>query len=171
MRHFPIAFALILFATGAFADANWFAFRDPDGVFTVDVPSTPAVSRSSVTADNGQSVPMLQYAIDRGADGMFVIVSDLSAFPLGDSGTVIDNAVNGIKRLGVSVPSDTGVTLDGQAGREVQVVDKDGNRIEDRIFYVGRKLYQVMHVLGPTAAAASEADARRFDDSFHFIGR
>jgi len=171
MRRFLIALPLILFAAGAFADTGWLAFRDPDGAFTVDLPATPTVTRDSVKGDNGQPVPMLEYSVDRGSNGMFVIVSDLSTFSLGDGGTVINNAANGIKKLGVSVLSDTTANLDGQVGRELQVVDKDGNHISDRIFFVDKRLYQIMYVLGPTADTAGGADVRRFDGSFHFTAR
>ena len=47
--------------------------------------------------------------------------------------------------------------------------DKDGNQFEDRMFYAGRKIYQVMTVEASGIDAASHAVGQRFLASMHFI--
>jgi hypothetical protein len=168
MRKLFAALPLLLLATAAFADTSWFAFPDPDGAFSVDMPSTPTVGHDTAKGDNGIPVPMLEYTVDRGSNAEMVIVSDLSTLSLPDGGTVIDNAIGGIKKEAVTVQSDTIANLDGQVGREIHVTDKDGNLITDRVFFVNHKLYQVLHVLMTGADAAAGTDAQHFDDSFHF---
>ena len=171
MRRLFAALPLLLLATAAFADANWLVFPDPDGAFSVDMPGTPTVRHESVKGQNGTPVLMLEYTVDRGSNAVMVIVSDLSGITLPDTGTVVDNAIGGIKKEAVSVQSDTIANLDGQVGREIHVVDKDGNQIGDRVFFVNHKLYQILHVLMKGADAPAATDAQHFDNSFHFIAR
>jgi hypothetical protein len=161
---------LLLWSGAASADSQWFAFRDPAGAFTADVPGTPTVGQDSVKGDDGKPVPMLEYTIDHGDSAMVLIVSDLSRFPDADSGKVIDGAVGGVKGTATKVLSDTISQLDNQIGREVVIVDKDGNQIVDRIFFVAHKLYQVMTVVSKAPTPAELVDARHFQSGFHFTG-
>jgi hypothetical protein len=160
--------ALVLLSSAAMADSQWLAFRDPAGTFTADLPGTPTVAHDSVKGSDGQPIAMLEYTIDHGDSAMVVIVSDLTRFPNADSGKVIDGAVSGAKSTASQVLSDTITTLDGQAGRDVSMVDKDGNQIEDRIFFVGLRLYQVMSVVPKSPTPAQVADTQRFESTFHF---
>jgi hypothetical protein len=163
------ALPLLLVGTAASAD-SWFAFRDPDGGFTVDLPGTPTVNHDSVQGNDGQPIGMLEYTIDHGASAMVVIVSDMTRFPNADSGAVIDGAVGGAKGSAQTTVSDTISTVDGQVGRDVVLIDKDSNHIEDRIFFVNHKLYQVMTVLPSTPDPDATSQAQRFQASFHFSG-
>jgi hypothetical protein len=166
MRFPVVLLPLLLWSAAASAGTQWLAFRDPAGVFTADLPGTPTVSHDTVNGGDGRPVDMLEYTIDRGPGAMVVIVSDMTRFPNAVSGTVIDGAVGGVKGMGVQTLSETISQLDGQAG----IVDKDGNRIDDRIFFVGLRLYQVMTVV-PTAPTPDETDdAQHFMNAFHFTG-
>jgi hypothetical protein len=170
MRFAIVLLPFLLWSAAASADTQWLAFRDPAGVFSTDMPGTPTVAHDSVKGGDGQPVDMLEYTIDRGASAMVVIVSDMTRFTNAVSGTVIDGAVGGVKGMGVQTLSDTISQLDGQAGREIVIVDKDGNRIDDRIFFVGLRLYQVMTVVPTVPTAEQTDDAQHFMNAFHFTG-
>jgi hypothetical protein len=168
MRRLLAALPLLVLVTAAQAAGGWFKFKDPDGGFSVSVPSQPEVKPDSVTNTDGHIVPMLDYSIDHGTSAMVVIVSDLTQYPDADSAKVIEGAVGGAKGSAQSVVSDTTIKLDGQSGREVQLLDKDGNHIDDKIFFVKLKLYQFMYVLPAKPDAKASADAKRFTRSVHF---
>jgi len=162
-----LPFLILVNAEAQAADA-WTRFQDPGNAFSAQVPATPAVSQDSVTNKDGQKVGMLEYTVDRGTSAIVMIVSDLTAYPDADAGKVIEGAVNGAKGSAKSVVSDTAIQLDGQAGRDVELIDNDGNHIQDRIFFLKGKLYQVMDVLPSAPTAAEKETARRFQKSFHF---
>jgi hypothetical protein len=167
MRRILTVLPFLVLTTAASA-AGWLAFSDPAGQFTVDLPGTPTVGHDSVTNSDNTQVDMLEYTIDRGDNALVVIISDLTRYPNADASKVIDGAVGGAKGSAVTTLSDTIASVDGQVGREVLLIDKDGNHIDDRIFFVGGKLYQVMYVLPSAPTPAETADARRYAASFHF---
>ncbi|HEY1631342.1 MAG TPA: hypothetical protein VGF56_08500 [Rhizomicrobium sp.] len=166
MRRVLGVLSLIAFATGA-SGASWTTLNDPDGTFTVNMPSTPKVSHDSITNTDNTPVDMLEYTVDRGDNAMIVIVSDLTRYPNADASKVIDGAVGGASKSGTKTV-DRIVILDGQSGRDITIVDKSGNHINDRIFFVGGKLYQVMYVVPEKPTADVNSDVRRYSQSFHF---
>ena len=169
MRVLLAALPLLVLATLPASASSWMAFRDPAGAFSVDMPATPTVGHDSVPNKvDGTTVDMLEYSVDRGTSAMVIIISDMTRYPNADSGKVIDGAVGGAKGTAAQVLSDTISTVDGQVGREVLMIDKDNNHIDDRIFFVNHKLYQVMYVLPTSPSAAETSDALRYSSSFHF---
>ncbi|HEY2068800.1 MAG TPA: hypothetical protein VGG48_04535 [Rhizomicrobium sp.] len=169
MRIFLAGLSLLVLATAASAAPHWLLFHDPDGMFSVNFPRAPAVSHESTpnTSDN-TTVDMLEYTIDDGDTAMIVIVSDLTRYPDADPSKVIEGAVGGAKGSAVQTLSDHDIRLGGHSGREVVLLDKDSNNIEDDIFFVNGKLYQVMYVLPVNPAAGKVDDVRRFEASFRF---
>jgi hypothetical protein len=166
MRRALAVLPFLFLATGATA-ASWTTLKDPDGIFKVSVPSTPAISHDAITNTDNTKVDMLEYTIDRDTSAMIVIVSDLTRYPNADATKVIDGAVGGAAKSGHKV-SDKVAIIDGQAGRNIMVVDGTGNQINDQIFFVKGKLYQVMWVVPKKPTKAQRADTRRFAKSFHF---
>lgn len=165
---------LILLAIGlispfavARADEEWFAFRDPNGAFTAEIPGTPTVERSTTKAQDGTDVVTVQYQVGNDTIVMMISDTDMAKFK-SDAGKAIDGAVGAIKNMDSQLLSDTIATLDGQVGREVELVDKDGDKVTDRIFFVGGHLYQTLIVVGPKADNTSVVETRRFLTTFHF---
>ncbi|MGH6870155.1 MAG: hypothetical protein ACREHE_01505 [Rhizomicrobium sp.] len=168
MRLLCAALPLLLLAGAASAASPWTTFNDPDGVFRVSMPSAPKTQTDSVTNTDGTPVGMMEYVIDRGDNAMLVIISDLTRYPDADHDKVIAGAVDGAQKSAKLVQQ-TATRLDGQSGQEVILNDASGNTIDDRIFFVHGKLYQVMYVLPPKAAPVLVADVKRYTRSFHFV--
>jgi hypothetical protein len=166
MRRALAVLPILVLATGAWA-ASWSTLNDPSGMFRVSIPSTPKVSHDSITNTDGTPVDMLEYTIDNGDSAMIVIVSDLTHYPNADATKVIDGAVGGASKSGDKLSDDVDI-LDGQTGRNIMLVDKSGNHINDRIFFVKGRLYQVMYVVPEKPTGAQTADTKRFTKSFHF---
>lgn len=167
MRRFLAVLPLLVLATSALAAGHWTTFHDPDGAFTVSMPAAPKTSTDSVDNTDGTKVGMLEYTIDRGDNAMIVIVSDLTRYPNADRNKVIDGAVGGASKSG-TVASNKPARLDGQTGRDLKIVDANGNHIDDRIFFVDGKLYQVMYVTPTKAKRALTAEMSRYTNSFRF---
>lgn len=163
MRRFYWVLPLLLLSMAASAATRWTVFRDPAGAFTIAVPAKPTVKHSAVAGSDGKPTHVVQYLISRGSEAFVVIVGDFTRFPTTDR--VLAAAVAGVRGNAVRDLSDKTISVDGRPGHDIAFVDKDGQRIEDRIFFVGKKLYQVMAV---APQAAPTAEARRFESSFHF---
>lgn len=158
------AFIALLF-TPALAGDSWSTFRDPGGVFAVDMPGTPTVSADKTKAGDGSDVPILSYVIDRGTSAMIVMVGDFTGFTV-DPGKAIDNGVASIL-ASKTAQSNKIDQLDGQVGRNLLFADAE-NQYTDRIFFVNNKLYQVLTVVPRSGDAAEKTVAARFSASFHF---
>jgi hypothetical protein len=102
---------------------------------------------------------------------MIVIVSDLTRYPNADPVAIINGAVNGAEKSAAATPTDSPITIDGQTGRDVHLVDAQGNHIEDQVFFVHGRLYQLMHVEPAKPKKSVTADMRRYVKSFHFTGQ
>lgn len=167
MRRVLAALPLLFLASAALAGGKWITFTDPGGAFTVSMPSVPQTKTDSVSNNDGP-VGMLEYTIDHGDNAMIVIVSDLTRYTNADPVAVINGAVGGAEKAAATPPTDTPITIDGHKGRDVHLVDSQGNHIEDQVFFVRGRLYQVMNVV-PAAPKKSVADdMHRFMKSFHF---
>jgi hypothetical protein len=93
-------------------------------------------------------------------------ISDFSG--VGDTSQILENSAGNIKN-GASGFSDAPISLDGKAGHDIHFSNKDGLVIENRLFFVDKKLYQVMTVQAPGNDPGTAADAQRFLGSFHFL--
>lgn len=167
MRQVLAALPLLFLASAALAGGKWVTFTDPGGAFTVKMPSAPVTTTDSVSNQDGP-VAMLDYTVDRGDNAMIVIVSDLTRYPNADPVAVINGAVGGAEKSAASKPTDKPVTIDRQKGRDVHLVDAQGNHIEDQVFFVHGRLYQVMDVVPAKPKKSVTADMRRYMKSFHF---
>ncbi|MGD0866448.1 MAG: hypothetical protein ABSA49_12920 [Rhizomicrobium sp.] len=170
MRVLLVALVFAFASDGAIAADVWFPFKDPDSAFSVDVPGTPTVSTDDTTkAPDGTVIPIITYEVS-GAPDIAIVVSDFTKGQY-DAGKVIDGCVSAIKAEGVTQVLDRLSVLDGQVGHEVAVVDKDGNNIDDRVYFVGGHLYQVMAMVAKDATADQTAQGQRFLASFHFTAK
>ena len=175
MRHLFGAFAaaglLATLAGPVCASGAWTTFHDPAGHFTMQTPSAPSVSHTPVKGPDGGPVDMLAYGVDLGNSEFLVFVIDLTRYPNIDIAQRIGVTVSGVKGAAAQVLSDAPVQLDGQAGREVMVITKQGNHVDERVFVVLHRLYQVMTLIPAAPTAAESADASRYRASFHFTGK
>jgi hypothetical protein len=154
-------------ATPSLAADSWTPFHDPKGAFTVEFPGTPAANHSSQPASDGSSVEETGYSLNTGTSTLMVLDSDFSRYKV-DPIAAVENAATAAKNTAEQTQMEAVTHLDGQNGRALVVVDKNGNRMTDRIFFVGGHLYQVV-ALAP--ASLPQADSDRFVNSFHFTAR
>ncbi len=167
MRRFGLVLSfLLLFSAGAWAADAWSTFHDPAGLFTVDLPAKPAVDNPSVPGSDGKPVQSVEYTVDLGNSAMLVMIGDFTRFA--DTSAVLDAAVKGAGKRAAKDLAENPVTIDGRIGTEVTFADSDGNRFDDLVFLVDKRLYQVMSVLTSDASPTAVAGVGRFKTSFHF---
>jgi hypothetical protein len=164
-----IFYALTLSLVPAEA-APWVQFTDPNGQFSVMFPHAPWVQTTNTKDADGTTTPITEYAAPEG-DGkaaMLMMVADLPGLNV-DPQRVMDLAIALFAQDPKnSVQSNETQTLDGHVGRYLVLIDKDKNRISDRIFLFGGHMYQALTVTRPDASATDLADVQRFSDSLHF---
>jgi hypothetical protein len=167
MRLLPLAALFIAVSTAASAATTWFPFKDPNGAFTVEVPGTPTVSTDNTNkGPDGTVVPTTTYEAS-GPPDVAIAITDFSKMQY-DAGKGIDGGVAAIKEDAVSIQLDQISVLDGQVGHEVAYVDKDGNHVDDRLYFFQDRLYQVLAVTPNDATADDVAQGQHFLASFHF---
>lgn len=169
MQRLLLILAIVLIGGTASAAGDWLTFRDPGGLFAVELPSAPQVTHRTVPGADGTSIARDEYAVGRNAVAMVVTVSDLSQ--IADTRAVLDAAVKGAASGAARDLSDTPISLDGHGGRHVSFIDAHGSRFDDRIFLVGKKLVQVVAVQTQGADTVGTAAVQRFRTSFHFIAK
>ncbi|HXE17088.1 MAG TPA: hypothetical protein VN632_07655 [Stellaceae bacterium] len=167
MRRVLLLMPLLLWAGAATAADVWTYFADPAGAFTIAVPATPVTQTAQLPGPNGKKLTQASYIVERSNGALVVVVIDLT--PLPDNPRALDDAVGNVKGAAASGLSDTPIAQDGLKGHDIRFKDKDGNQFEDRMFYAGRKIYQVMTVEASGIDAASHAVGQRFLASMHFI--
>jgi hypothetical protein len=158
-----VALCTSLAAPALAADA-WTPFKDPKGAFMVEFPGAPAANHTAQAASNGATVEQTGYSMSSGNSTLMVLDSDFSRFKV-DPVAAVENAASAAKNTAASTEMEATNHLDGQNGRALVVIDKNGNRMTDRIFFVGGHLYQVV-ALAP--ASLPQQDSDRFVNSFHF---
>lgn len=165
-------FLLLASAIPCSADVTWLTFKDPNGAFTVDVDGTPTVDPSPIKDESGKEWKNVTYTVNHSSSAMVVCDTDFGSMKNASSGAAIDGGVKNIKaNKDNQVTSESLVQLDGQIGREVIILDKDRNRLTDRLFFVANHLYQLMTVAMPSSNPQEVADSQKFQQSFHFVGK
>jgi hypothetical protein len=167
MRILPIALALAVFSTVASAADTWFPFKDTDSAFSVDVPGTPTVSTDSTKLDDGTVIPIISYEVDLEGSQLAIVVGDCRKVQL-DTGKAIDGSIAELKQQATTIEFDRLSVLDGQVGHEVGYVDKDGNHVDDRIYFFQGREYQAIAMTMKGATSEQAARAQQFLVSFHF---
>lgn len=163
MRVIAAAVLCSLFAVSALA-ADWSGFRDPNGVFSVAFPGSPSVANTQTMTADGKAVPLSGYSLNSGSAVLAVIDSNFSGYKV-DAAAAVASASAAVKSNAVQTESDTPVNLDGQGGRALVVIGRDGNRVMYRLFFLHGHLYQVT---ATAPANAAQDDSERFINSFHF---
>lgn len=166
MRRFLLLMPLLLWSGVAFAAGAWTYFGDPAGAFTIAVPATPVSQTAQLPGPDGKKLTQSSYIVERSNGALLVMVIDLT--PLPENPRALDDAAGNVRGSAAAGLSDTPIVQDGLHGHNIRFKDKDGNQFEDRMFYVGKKIYQVMTVEAPGIDAASHAVGQRFLTSLHF---
>ncbi|HTQ14194.1 MAG TPA: hypothetical protein VMH86_09990 [Rhizomicrobium sp.] len=167
MRLVLTAALFLTVSTVEAAPPGWVTFKDPDAMFTVSLPRPPRATADSVTNTDGKQIAIRAYKVDRGDNMMLVIVSDFARYTDAVPSKVVAGAVAGLQKSATLV-SQTSDRIGRERGQHVSLTDKSGNTIDDRIFFVGGRLYQVMYVTQARPSSGLRSEMRRYTRSFRF---
>lgn len=169
MRKFALLLLVLGLALPAQALETWVTFQDEAAVFSFEAPAAPKIEnyKTKMEDGSGRELPTSTYTVDRGQVAMMMMVGDLLDIEKAPE-KILDDTADGVAESR-EVLSRVNDSLDGHVGRHVKLVDKDGNRFNDRIFFIDGKLYQLLTVEFPSASAEQRAEVERFLKSLHFL--
>ncbi len=143
-------------------------FTSADGRFTVLMPGTPTPSTDQVAVGSGSSAgttPLYEFilTVGDGNVGYMVGYNDFPADVAVDSPAgVLERGRNGA--VGTkTLLTDTPVSLNGVPGRAFTYRDTDGSTFDQREYFAGRRLYQLI-IFAAKGYTATDRDA--FMNSF-----
>jgi hypothetical protein len=163
-----IAATIILFVRPAFAQSEWREYIYADQQFAVSLPAAPAVAAVPLRTPDGTAVNESRYSAALGAAHFQVSVFDLLSVRM-KGPTAVERAAYSLRAKG-EVKLDAVAEVQGNWGRDLEVVAADGSSTVAAIFFRNDRLY----VLEAAAPAADfdvlSADMIRFQQSLRFIG-
>jgi hypothetical protein len=167
-RAIAAAFVLAAATQALAADAAWKTYDYPELGFSVDLPTTPTVQRVSAESPQG-TVPGTSIQIDEGEQSYLgITAANYDGFKVPDDlNQSLERSVQGaLKAGGVTLVSETTITVDGQLGREVAGRnDEKGFVMHARFVRTKSFLYEIIG-LG-IGDAGVPADFARVEESFH----
>ncbi|MGD0192832.1 MAG: hypothetical protein ABSD74_19015 [Rhizomicrobium sp.] len=164
-----LATTLAALSLPTFAD-DWFFFQDPDSVYSVRFPVKPSRSHDTQSLADGTGIVTTTYTDDLGSLSLMVAVTDRRDHPV-DPESAVGNAVAALKNMASQVWADQASPLDRRIGREVILTTKDGNHLDERIYFTESRLYQVIAVTTVNASPDQILGSKQFLESFHFVAK
>jgi hypothetical protein len=160
--------AVLALTPAAALAQGWKHYDFSDDGFAVQLPAEPVVSRGQFHADGGLTVPETVYTA--GQDGIVfsVTVADFSGTSIGQE-AAIDAAVKALSTQG-ELKVNVAERIDREFGRELTIAGRDQSQSTAAVFFVGRKLYEVVGKGLPPDPKQVSGLANRFQQSLEFIG-
>lgn len=166
MRFFMLISALLTFVAPAAAQ-GWREYSYPEFSFAVSFPSDPHIETTTYRLADGRAVAARVYAVRRNDAEFKVTVAELGD-PRPEEAAVIDHAIRTLSQGGdvkVNIPH----RINRVFGRQLSIVQGNGNRTSASLFDFNGRLYQIEGKSFPTGGNAT-ADAIRFVQSLAFTG-
>jgi hypothetical protein len=166
MWRFVLIPALFTFAAPVAAQ-DWRDYSYPDYSFAVSFPADPQVETSTYQLSDGRTVTARVYTVRREDAEFKVTVAELGD-PRLEEAAVIDHAVRALSEGGevkVNLPH----RINRVFGRQLSIVQGNGNRTSAALFDFDGRLYQIEGTSFPTGGNVT-ADSIRFVQSFAFTG-
>jgi len=163
---FPVA-AMLFLARPADAQSEWREYAYADQQFAVSFPASP-VEVFSLRSPEGTAVTEAQYSAALGAAHFRISVFDLLRVRMGGP-TAVARAAYSLREKG-DVKLDAAAEVQGNWGRDLEVVANDGTRTIAAVFFRNDRLYVVEAEAPSSDFEALSADMIRFQQSLRFVG-
>src|SRR5579863_2925884 len=169
MRRRLIAVAVfILLARPTDARSEWLEYVYADQQFAVSFPGKPAVADLPLRTPGGRTVTESLYSAVVDAAYFQVTVFDLLPVRM-DGPTAVARAVYGLRANG-EVKLDAIAEVQGNWGRDLEIITPDGKRAVAAVFFRNDRLYVIQAVAPVPDFEALSADMIRFQQSLRFVG-
>ena len=163
---------LLLLAAGATAEApsDWLAYQDPDHSFVVDLPETPARTRTSQWTVVGRVHTELLVSFREGAEFRVEVhgIPAVARWIVSEQGLLERAAADLLEGEGAQGAVETSEPAGGRPGRRVVYRDAAGRPGEARFILADGRLY-LLSVLWPLSDR-ERAGRERFFGSFVLSG-
>jgi len=167
-RRFIAAAAMVLFVRPAFAQSEWREYVYADQQFAVSFPAAPAVNTLPVRAPDGIAVNESQYSTALGAAIFRVSVFDLLTIRI-NGPVAVARAAYSLRAKG-EVKLDSVAEVQGNWGRDLEVVAPDGTSTIAAVFFRNDRLYVIEAAAPASDFEALSADMIRVQQSLRFVG-
>jgi hypothetical protein len=167
-RRLFAAAAIVLFVRPAFAQSEWREYVYADQQFAVSFPTAPAVETYRLRTPAESTVTQSQYSAALGTARFQVSVFDLLRVRM--------NGATAVARVAYSLHTKGEVKLDavaevqGNWGRDLEIVGPDGSSTVAGVFFRNDRLYVIEAVAPGSDFEALSADMIRFQQSLRFVG-
>lgn len=167
-RRLIMAAAITLFVRPSFAQSEWREYVYTDQQFAASFPAAPAVNAFPVRTPDGTAVNESRYTATLGAAHFQVSVFDL--LPVRMNGpTAVARAAYSLRAKG-EVKLDAVAEVQGNWGRDLEIVAPDGNGTVAAIFFRNDRLYVIEAGAPAPDFETLSGDMIRFQQSLRFIG-
>ena len=163
-----IAVAILLLARPAFAQSEWREYVYPDQQFAVSFPAAPAVDALRVQTPVGTAANESRYNAALGGAHFQVSVFDLLRVRM-NGPTAVARAAYSLRMRG-EVKLDVVAEVQGNWGRDLEIVAPDGSSTVAAVFFRNDRLYVLEAAASDKDFDAVSADMIRFQQSLRFIG-
>jgi len=160
-------------ATPVSAGSDLQQYTSADGRFSILLPGAPqtAVNPEPLSNDPaGRSINMYSFTVTTQSDNVAYLVSynDYPSDVATDSPDAVIQRVRDGASAGKTLLTDAVIQLNGVPGRAFSYRDSDGDNFDERAFFWGRRLYQILIV---TAKNYTASDHDAFMNSFTITGQ
>jgi hypothetical protein len=159
---------MLLLARPADAQSEWREYAYADQQFAVSFPASPAVQIFSVRSPEGTAVTEAQFSAALGAAHFRISVFDLLHVRIGGP-TAVARAAYSLREKG-DVKVDAVAEVQGNWGRDLEVVGQDGTSTIAAVFFRNDRLYVIEAEAPSDDFEALSADMIRFQQSLRFVG-
>ena len=167
MKRRYLAAAIVLSAGTANAQSEWREYVYPDQQFAVSFPGKPGVAAFPLRTPGGAASESLYSAALDGAHFQ-VTVFDLLRVRM-DGPTAVGRAAYSLRANG-AVKLDAVAEVQGNWGRDLEIITPDGNSIVAAVFFRNDRLYIIQAMAPVSEFDALSADIIRFQQSLRFVG-
>lgn len=167
-RRFIAAAAITLMAQSADAQSEWREYVYPDQQFAVSFPDEPAVAASRLDSPDGNTVREWLYSAALNSARFQVTVFDLLRAHL-DGPTAVTRAAYSLC-VNREVKLNAVAEVQGNWGRDLEMLGVDGNSIVAAVFFRNDRLYVIEAAAPATDFETLSADMIRFQQSLRFVG-
>ncbi|HEY4265129.1 MAG TPA: hypothetical protein VGM72_07420 [Micropepsaceae bacterium] len=168
MRVFASIAAVFVILSQPASAQSWMEYDYPEAGFSIHFPAAPKLASGLYETGAGAFVNAQIYSAYGPGNRFIVTVSNLSGTGV-DQETALTQAVEAARSHG-DVKVDIPARVNGQRGRQLSIVGKDGGHSNLAIFFANNHLFQIEGTVLASNPDPQSGDAIRFQQSLRFTG-
>jgi hypothetical protein len=147
---------------------SWMDYDYPDAGFSIHFPAAPTVTSGLYETSAGAFLGARIYSLQVAGDLYTVTVADLAGMNADHDGAVAQavEAAHSQGNIQVGIPA----RVNGQRGRQLSIVGRDGSHSNLAIFVANNHLFQIEGTVLASNPDPQSGDAIRFQQSLRFTG-